>query len=94
MREPEDGGITMNIARRLLVIFVLTLFLRVPGLLASQAAQPEIKVWATDSGNQKTYHCPRSRWYGVGNGKEIGECQAIRQGYRPAVGDGCGSTCQ
>ena len=83
----------MYITRCLIVIWVLASFLGGPYLVPSEAAQPEVKVWATDSGNRKVYHCFKSKWYRVGSGKEIGECEAIRQGYSPAVGDGCGSTC-
>jgi len=57
-------------------------------------AQNEIKVWAVDSGSRKIYHCPRSKWYGTGTGREISECEAIREGYRPVIGDGCGSACR
>jgi hypothetical protein len=56
--------------------------------------QDEIKVWAVASGSQKIYHCPKSKWYRVGAGKEISECQAIREGYKPVLGDGCGSNCR
>jgi len=57
----------------------------------SVAAADEIQVWAlTDS---KVYHCPGSRWYLTGEGKLMGECQAIAQGYKPAFGQGCGSKC-
>jgi hypothetical protein len=57
-------------------------------------AQHEIKVWAVVSGSQKVYHCPQSRWYRVGTGKEMSECEAIREGYKPVLGDGCGSICR
>jgi hypothetical protein len=57
-------------------------------------AQQEISVWAVGSGSNKVYHCPRSRWYHLGEGREISECQAIREGYKPAVGNSCGSQCQ
>jgi hypothetical protein len=64
-------------------------------LFASPArAQSEVKVWAVVSGSQKIYHCPKSKWYGVGAGKEISECEAIREGYKPVFGDGCGSDCK
>jgi hypothetical protein len=56
-------------------------------------AQHETTVWAVDSGSNKLYHCPKSRWYGVGQGQKIGECEALRRGYRPALGNGCGSQC-
>ena len=57
-------------------------------------AQDEIKVWAVVSGDEKIYHCAKSRWYRVGVGREISECQAIREGYKPVLGDGCGSHCR
>jgi hypothetical protein len=51
----------------------------------------EVTVWAlTDT---KLYHCPRSKFYKIGKGKEMGECQAIREGYRPAY-VACGSDCK
>lgn len=52
----------------------------------------EATVWAIPS--TKVYHCPRSRWYGkTEEGKYMGECEAIREGFRPAFGNGCGSSC-
>jgi hypothetical protein len=57
-------------------------------------AQHEIMVWAMDSGSHKLYHCPKSKWYGMGTGQTMNECEAIRKGYRPAFGDGCGSQCK
>ena len=53
----------------------------------------EVKVWAVGSDQTKVYHCPGSRWYRVGDGREIGECQARHEGYQPAFGTGCGSSC-
>lgn len=71
-------------------ILLLIIFLQP----ATATIQPEIMVWAVSSGNRKLYHCPKSRWYGEGEGRKISECQAIREGYRPAVGDDCGSQCK
>jgi hypothetical protein len=49
-------------------------------------------VWAIST--SKVYHCPGSRWYGkTPEGKYISECQAVREGFRPAFGRGCGSEC-
>lgn len=48
-------------------------------------------VWAL--AKARVYHCPGSRWYGTPGGTEIPECRAIREGYRPAFGAGCGSAC-
>jgi len=61
---------------------------------SAATAQPEAKVWAVVSGGQKIYHCPKSKWYRVGAGREISECEAIREGYKSVFGDGCGSVCK
>lgn len=74
----------MYLAKFLAVMFLL---------LPLEAAPREVKVWATSEGSRKVYHCRASRWYGAGSGKEMGECTAIREGYSPAVGAGCGSPC-
>ena len=56
-------------------------------------SKSEVTVWAIAS--SKIYHCHKSRWYGKGTGgKSMGECQAIREGYSPAFGVGCGSDCK
>jgi hypothetical protein len=49
-------------------------------------------VWALASGSRKVYHCPGSKWYGVGDGKPMIECDAIKAGYRPAYAS-CGAPC-
>ena len=54
-------------------------------------AQKEATVWALP--DTKIYHCPGSKLYKVGNGKEMSECEALREGYKPAVVD-CGSRCR
>jgi hypothetical protein len=60
-------------------------------ILAAAPAGKDIAVWAlTES---KVYHCPGSRWYKTGKGKEIRECQALKDGYKPAFGQHCGSVC-
>lgn len=62
--------------------------------VAEQGSPPqkEITVWAITA--SKVYQCPESRWYGKsGPGREISECQALREGYHPAFGRGCGSVC-
>jgi hypothetical protein len=53
----------------------------------------EVTVWVnTHSG---VYHCPGSRWYGTTKeGKYMGECEAVKAGYRPAYGKPCGSECR
>ncbi len=56
------------------------------------AERKAVTVWAIAP--SKVYHCPASRWYGkTKDGKYMPECQAIREGYRPAFGHGCGSEC-
>ena len=54
-------------------------------------AQKDMTVWALP--DSKLYHCPGSKLYKVGNGREMSECQAIREGYKPAL-VGCGSNCR
>lgn len=56
------------------------------------STEKEVTVWTITA--SKVYHCPDSRWYGKAKpGKEMSECQALREGYRPAFGRGCGSEC-
>jgi hypothetical protein len=59
----------------------------------TQPEKKEVTVWVnTRSG---VYHCPGSRWYGkTKQGKYMGECEALKEGYRPAYGRPCGSDCQ
>jgi hypothetical protein len=60
-------------------------------IVAAAPAGKEVTVWAlTES---KVYHCPGSRWYKTGKGKEISECLALKDGYKPAFGQRCGSVC-
>ena len=63
-------------------------------VVASDSATPpqkkELMVWALPE--TKVYHCPHSKFYKIGNGKEMGECAAIQLGYRPAFAK-CGSNC-
>jgi hypothetical protein len=63
-------------------------------LVAAVPAKPpqkEVTVWAlTES---KRYHCPGSKLYKIGKGKEMMECEAIREGYKPALVS-CGSNCK
>ncbi len=63
-----------------------------PASAPTQTEKKEVKVWAnTKSG---VYHCPGTRWYGATKqGKYMGECEAIKDGYRPAYGRACGSSC-
>ena len=53
--------------------------------------QKEATVWTLTE--TKVYHCPGSKLYKIGNGKEMLECQAIREGYKPALVS-CGSNCK
>jgi hypothetical protein len=86
------GGCLMRKSRfnRLLLFVLLMLSMTI---LASPQPKPAVEVWAVASGENKVYHCPGSRWFGVGSGKKVSECQAIQEGYRPAFGSGCGSAC-
>jgi hypothetical protein len=64
----------------------------VPVLSSAQIQEPA-RVWALRS--TKVYHCPKSRWYGKGkDGTILDECQAIKEGFKPAFGRGCGSLCK
>jgi len=75
-----------KLARALIVWFAVT-------VAAWPQSRAVVEVWVVGSGQGKVYHCPGSRWYGVGEGRREPECQAIHEGYRPAYGSGCGSTC-
>lgn len=67
------------------------------GALVSLALSPvaegqaPVQVWAITA--SKVYHCPKSRWYGKGDGRVLDECRAIGEGFKPAFGRGCGSRC-
>lgn len=53
----------------------------------------QVTVWAITA--SKVYHCPGSRWYAKAkDGKYLTECQAIREGFQPAFGRGCGAECK
>ena len=91
----------MKLLRSLSIMLLATLLLGVPTsflpvsyVIAAQpqAEKKEVRVWVnTKSG---VYHCPGSRWYGATKqGKYMPECEARREGYRPAYGDPCGSDC-
>jgi hypothetical protein len=79
----------MTCATHLRAALLLSVLL-VSAVLA-KPQQQEVTVWALP--DTKVYHCPRSRLYKIGNGKEISECQAIREGYKPALVS-CGSNCR
>jgi len=74
------------------IVFAPSILGKSQNPLLEAGQEREVRVWAIQS--SKTYHCPGSRWYGkTPDGKYMGECQAIREGYHPAFGRGCGSTC-
>jgi len=58
---------------------------------AGLAGRSSVLVWAIP--NAKVYHCRQSQWYGQGQGRVMEECEAIRDGYRAAFGQPCGSKC-
>ena len=64
----------------------------------AQAAQAktekkEVQVWVNT--NSGVYHCPGTRWYGkTKQGKYMSECEAVKNGNRPAYGKACGSDCK
>jgi hypothetical protein len=58
----------------------------------TQSQQKEVTVWVNTSSG--VYHCPGTRWYGkTKQGKYLSECEAQKEGYRPAYGHPCGSAC-
>ncbi len=70
-------------------------YLTVPTVRAAQekTEKKEIKVWVNT--NSGVYHCPGTRWYGnTKRGKYMSECDAIKDGNRPAYGKACGSDCK
>jgi len=87
--------------RSLAIVLIAICFLYVPsGLIpqtlasvaSKQSQQKEVKVWVNT--HSKVYHCPGDRWYGkTKQGKYMGECEAQKEGYRPAYGHPCGSGC-
>ena len=90
---PSVGGF----GRCLVMLVLLTQGVWVPATEGFTVQPPQlnsqVKVWAL--GSSKVYHCPKSRWYGKGsNGRFMEECQALREGYTPAFGVGCGSDCK
>jgi hypothetical protein len=53
----------------------------------------EIRVWVNT--NSGIYHCPGTRWYGATKqGKYMGECEALKAGYRAAYYRACGTDCK
>ena len=48
------------------------------------------RVWANR--RSRVYHCPGSKWYGVGtHGEWMSESQARARGFRPAYKRACGT---
>ena len=82
------------VALTILLVGVSTSFLCVAYVTAaqSQSEKQDVRVWVnTKSG---VYHCPGSRWYGTTKrGTYMPECEARKEGYRPAHGNPCGSDC-
>jgi len=75
----------------LLVLVIASSSVPVAGLQAQ--SQEEVKVWVNT--NSGIYWCPGSKWYGkTKKGKYMGECEAIKAGYRPAYNKPCGSSCK
>ena len=65
----------------------------VVGAAQAKTQKEEVKVWVNT--NSGVYHCPGTRWYGkTKHGKYMGECEAIKDGNRPAYGKACGSDCK
>jgi hypothetical protein len=70
-------------------------YLIAPVVRAAQAKleKKEVRVWVNT--NSSVYHCPGTRWYGkTKQGKYMSECEAIKNGNRPAYGKACGSDCK
>ena len=88
---------------RLIAVILLGLFLisgpvsgpspRATSATQASTQKKEIKVWVNT--NSGIYHCPGSRWYGTTKqGKYMGECEALKAGYRAAYYRPCESDCQ
>jgi len=85
----------------LTVVLIAICFLYVPSgfvpqtlasVASNQSQQKEIKVWVNT--RSRVYHCLGDRWYGkTKQGKHMGECEAQKEGYRPAYGHPCASGC-
>jgi hypothetical protein len=61
--------------------------------LQENTQKKEIRVWVNT--NSGIYHCPGTRWYGATKqGKYMGECEALKAGYRAAYYRSCGSDCK
>lgn len=82
------------VALAALLVGVPASFLPIPAATAARAQTEKkvVKVWVnTKSG---VYHCPGTRWYGsTKQGEYMPECDALKDGFRPAYGKTCGSDC-
>ncbi len=83
-------------ASLLAVLLVPISFAPVSSLSAAPQAKNEKKevlVWVNTASG--VYHCPGTRWYGkTKKGKYVSECDATKDGNRPAYGKACGSNCK
>jgi len=62
-------------------------------LSGQEQEKKEVTVWVNTASG--VYHCPGTRWYGkTKRGKYMGECEALKAGYRAAYGRRCGSVCK
>ena len=86
------------IAATLFALILLSGPVSAPAPQATSAPQDstqkkEIRVWVNT--NSGIYHCPSSRWYGkTKQGKYMGECEALKAGYRAAYYRPCGTDCK
>ena len=79
----------------LLLCAIPASYLTAPMVRAAHAntEKKEVRVWVNT--NSGVYHCPGTRWYGkTKQGKYMSECEAIKDGNRPAYGKACGSDCK
>ncbi len=75
------------------LLFVAIVLSSIPVASSQDEPGTVVKVWANT--NSGIYWCPGSRWYGkTKKGKYMSECDAIKEGYRPAYKKPCGSKCQ
>lgn len=91
MQSPKDCKVS---AFALLILIALALEIQPMWCVPPRPvpATEHVRVWVFLK--SKVYHCPKSRWYGKGSdGKYMDECDALREGYKPAFGVSCGSDC-
>ncbi len=85
----------ISMCSRALFLALMLAFVAIIALSQNKSVKcdkPGVCVWALESGSRKVYHCPGSKWYGMGDGKPMLECDAIKAGYRPAYAS-CGASC-